>query len=715
MKSSTKLRAALQEAKSHLRDSIGEHTLNRSAVPQSETFPQQKNARSKLNTMLGRHTVETQPLSLFQRAGVPQRPTYDLISNRILGSDISEHRTFLDERSDYADHVASRLKILEEKLHTPSENLLEQDEDFSFIGMEHDGQPVWSHVLQEQRGQMTYPLRPAGQTEQPKIVVPHTSLSNAAPQWPKRLMWSNERSFKHWFVGQENFEATRRCEAVIDVPVNRINPLFISAESQSGCSLLLHATGQAMLRRGEGHVLALSASDAVSVDVLSSSWNDALHGAVALIVDDIHEFSEHEIWSHQLGVLLDQALNLGLQVIVGGRISPETMRPSRLKEVLRSASMCSLSSPSSATLMAFARWKSVAKKVFIADHHLAQIARMPPIGYRNVEQRLELLRLAFARGEVLLDHDDVSRILDPRDTSIEQGVEQRRVEDVASSIVGEVLDSVYSSIEPGGIDLHTKIQPWGEDDYSPPQWEQGSLASMQTKQFEQGVAETIAKVTPGKPSVLDVHEREKYLISHYDTMKRKDVERAVEILVDVDEHIDKTLNRGSLNSNAVDQLHELEEQMILLAKRAVDADIDSLIGIADELRHLEERLVALDPDAAPLPAFEEEEANPPRHSHLRKLGREKKTSSNEESTLDSFEPAGEWDIDADQVEMNELLSHSRKATRRITTQSQVPQNQDKPAVKQAQATTSTTSSQNAKTVVGLARLRPKTVLLGEEE
>ena len=38
--------------------------------------------------------------------------------------------------------------------------------------------------------------------------------------------------------------------------------------------------------------------------------------------------------------------------------------------------------------------------------------------------------------------------------------------------------------------------------------------------------------------------------------------------------------------------------MVVLAQRAVEADIDELITIADELRELEERLVELDPDRA---------------------------------------------------------------------------------------------------------------------
>ncbi len=51
----------------------------------------------------------------------------------------------------------------------------------------------------------------------PSPVVKRASI----PDWPARLTWSNERTFKQWFVAEENFDATRLCEAVVDAPGQR--------------------------------------------------------------------------------------------------------------------------------------------------------------------------------------------------------------------------------------------------------------------------------------------------------------------------------------------------------------------------------------------------------------------------------------------------------------------------------------------------------------
>ena len=681
MTTPTKLRSVLEEAKQHLRETIEEHQHDApSAKKASEPSPNDHEpARSKLNTLLGRQSVPKRNLSVFQSVGVPQRPTYDMIADRVLGPHLPQHRTFLDQGSAYADHVAERLRHLQERLQSSPVEAASNERSSAYVGVEDDGQPVWSHVLQMQRGQSIHPIQGNGSTTEVEALMPKQSVPHERPPWPASMTWSTQGTFKQWFVGDENFEATQLCEAAIDEPAVRFNPIFIESEPQAGCSLLLHATGQAWLRRSEGHVLHITAADVVSVDPLSSFWKDAIPGATALVVDDVHEFAHHETWRHQLGVLLDHALNLGVQVLVGGRMNVEAFPASRLKEVLRSSTPAYLGAPSAATLMAFARWRCGQKNLLLSDVHLAQLARMPPAGWRSVDRRLEQITLAFSRGEVLLDHDDVTRVLEPSRDASPDPLEHKRVEDVAATLVGEVLDSVYSSVEPGGIDLRASLEPWGEDDYEPPGWEDGVLASHETERFEQALSDTIDKVTPGRPSVLDVHEREQFLLRDHESMDVHDVERAVDVLVDLDQAIDERMavsDRASVS--ATSELNQLEEQMVVLAQRAMDADIETLITIADELRVLEERLVELDPDRAPLPAFEDD--TPVRHR--RPVTRRKTPKSTPvEDDLASYEPTGEWNIDGSDVRADELLEDEPSAPKKVR----------------------------------LARLERRTVLMGEEE
>ena len=194
--------------------------------------------------------------------------------------------------------------------------------------------------------------------------------------------------------------------------------------------------------------------------------------------------------------------------------------------------------------------------------------------------------------------------------------------------------------------------------------------------------------SPGRPTVLDVHEREKYLISNREPLDLEDVERAVDVLVDLDENIESRLLRTEQTGvEASIELNRLEEKMVMLGQRALEADIDELITIADELRSIEERLVELDPERGPLPPFE---ANTPAKTR-RKVGRRSapKRKKNQEqeaepvaaSSLDSYEPEGEWNVDDVGISADDLLSE-----------------EETPGVP-----------------VRLSRIHPRTVLVGEEE
>ena len=342
--------------------------------------------------------------------------------------------------------------------------------------------------------------------------------------------------------------------------------------------------------------------------------------------------------------------------------------------------MADLSAPRAPTLMAFGRWRCTQRNLLISDRHLAQLSRMEPSGWRSMEQRLERLTMALEQGEVLLDHDDVTALIDGARPTTEATEEQRRVDDLAAQLVGDALDTVYSSLDVGGVDLHSPLAPWPEDDYAPPAWSSEELGT-ESAAMEQRLLESIESVEPGRPSVLDVNEREKYIVRANDPLDRADLDRTVEMLVDLDASIDERMNLST--SAAVTsslELQQLEERMVVLAQRAVEADIEELITIADELRALEERLVELDPDREPLPPFEEATSSKPT-SKRRKPGRERApVKPDEDDALDAYEPEGEWNIDGTGIEATDLLAEEA-----------------------------------APRVVHLARLHPRTVLVGEEE
>ena len=166
------------------------------------------------------------------------------------------------------------------------------------------------------------------------------------------------------------------------------------------------------------------------------------------------------------------------------------------------------------------------------------------------------------------------------------------------------------------------------------------------------------------PSVLDLDERDAHLVARSGRIEERDYGTAAEILTDLDETIDRRL--GSFEAEFASrstQLERLENRMAQLAQHTSTASIEELIQIADDLRHLEEELVEIDPERGPLPPFEEDVIERKKRS----VGRRKKNKSKTEATkLDSFVPEGEWDVDAASVDMLDLLGPTAPSQRKIS-------------------------------------------------
>ena len=675
----TKLRMALEAAKTKLE---GRHLV--ADEPMSNEASPSPAPASKLNTLLGTAHVPPQRVSLFQRVGVTQRPTYDLLAERVLGADVAAYQP---KHSGYAEHVAARLRTLRGRWTMEAEE--SEEELTSMVGWEVDGRPVWRKVLDDRRGEAS--SISTGINDD--IVVFDEPLKamtlKRSAAWPSPLSRSNHRTFKQWYVGEENFSATQACEGVVDRPAGSLNPVLIQAEPHSGCSHLLHATGQALLRRQTGRVLRLSASDVVQRGTMEPMWEHAMADALALLVDDLHEFATDDVWAHHLGVMVDHALNLGVQVVLGGRASMDSMPPSRLKDVLRSSTIVHLRQPGFPTLLAYARWRSSSTNLLLHDVHLSRLVAHDGATWGTVDARLEQVALALNKGEVLMEDDDVLTLIERgtlgrADSTPGHGVEPASV--VAQRLVKDAVDHVFSDVDPGGIELLSSSVEMGDDDYAPPDWSADDFVGKEHAEVEERVRRTMERITPSMPSVLDVNERDRYLLQRDSHLRMDDVDRAVDMLVDLELSIDATLGGSDVHTvEANSELHALENAMVELAQRAAQADIEELITIADELRTIEERLVVLDPDRAPLPVFEEEvEADSTAKSPQKKqrFGRRKKPSQPPSpSELDEYTPDGEWNIQADDIEADALLEPGEPELN----------------------------------VVRLARIRPVERLMGEEE
>jgi len=672
-----RLDLAIQKAKNQLvQNGVGNLQFPQEKITQKEksTLP-----LSKMNRLLGKSTItDTRNSSILQRTGVAQRPTFDLIADANLGTGSRRHKPVInlqDDGMDFAGIAARRIKSLRETSLTYSEELaLKEEGDDEYVGIEIDARPVWLSILDEQRGRVTNTLpdelAPVGEDS----VFHHGRSLNVKAEWPKPLAIDTHRTFKQWFVCPENTNASRACESIVDSPGTLLNPLLIIGESGTGRSHLIHATSQGVVRRMEGLVFLISAVDLIGMETLPNNWQEALVGASLLAIDDAHLIADDVLLATQIGQMIDHAINLGVHVVLTSLDSPEEWPSSRLWDICRNSAQTHLQVPTATSLVMFTRRLAGSRNLMLDDGQMASIVTYNHIGWRSTIANFDKIALAIESGDNIIDGEDVIHALSETSmhtTEKQNEIVRQNVGDIATRLISNAVDTVYSDHDIGGIDLEREIPELGTDDYSPPQWNINEMAMEGEEMLEKYVHTSLEELTPEAPSVLSIHENEQHLVTRPNRIEEQDYGRAADILTHLDDMIDDKIRDTELDVfNNSELLVELEDKMLELAQKAGDADIEELIMIADELRHLEEKLVEIDPRREPLPPFEEDKKQRkiPKRSKgkskrkvTRRAPKRKKEVVEEdfEKSLDSFEPEGEWDIEADDVDMNDLLVDSK--------------------------------------------------------
>ena len=628
-----KLALALELAKQQLNKSGS--GIDRVSIPKNkDTQPPQ----SKMNRLLGKHNIQDQRQgTLLQRTGVVERPTFDVVADKVLGKESKRRRPALDLNSNgdsLADIAARRIRSLRQRTYEQIEQNPGDTED-GYVGMEVDGRPVWERILDEQRGRVTLALPPDLAPVDSDSPFHHDVTVPTEGAWPQRLRPEIRMSFKQWFTTNENYRATQAAEAIVDSPGGSLNPLIFIGPAETGRSHLLHATAQAVLRRQEGNVYLLSAAELSGLKQLPEGWQDTLVNARLLAIDDLHEYADHPELAHELGTMLDYALNMGVHILLSSHSEPEEWPTSRLWELTRNAASVHLSAPKPDSMVLYARDLAQKKGFIMNDSQLASIVLQDTIGWRATKANFDLVALALQSGREILDGDDVTALLSNQIEDVVDAlpIEREKVEDIATRLVTSAVDTVYSDTVHGGIELYSQLPEIGVDTYHPPEIDIQALADEAEARHADYLKVALEDTKPAAPSVLALHERDEYLVTRKGHIEERDYGRAADLLTELDEVFDNQINsfESDLRQSSM-QLAHIEAKLVNLTERTPEASMEELIKIADELRAMEGHLTEFEPEREPWPEMEEDEILNLR----RKVGRRKAKST--ETRLETPQP-----------------------------------------------------------------------------
>lgn len=529
-------------------------------------------ALSKLNRLRGVESVsDTRDGNLISRTRVKTRPVFDMVADDILGETAPWSPSIDLEEGDssLAQIAAKRINEMREKQVTEeiSDDLLGDS-----VGVLKDGRPIWAEVLDSQRGYSSnatdYGMR---------------DLS-FRPKWPPVQNMSEHNTWKSWHVVEENSRASMACEKVIAKPGITMNPLLILGESGCGKSHILSAATQAMIRRQDGNVHLLSATAMRGWESLPDGWEEAVAHANLIAIDDLH-LAEERI-ATEIGLMIDYALNLGVQVIATSRVDSNEWQARRLWEVMRSATSIWLRKPSASSLMTHLRREASGRALLLDDSMLAKIVKHGNGDWRSTDAAFEKVALGIESGEQIISSEDVSHILEDVPIAIteqERFAEREDLEDIASRVISQTLDHVYTGTDIGGVDLQTPLPTISDD------WEVPELTIQEKDDLHQLL--TSENLIPHVTTTLTIDEREEFLIQSEQEIRGLDNVRARETAASISNITDEMfeeMSREHLDKSK--QLAELESEMMRLSQISKDADVDQLIEIADRVGEIESLL-----------------------------------------------------------------------------------------------------------------------------
>ena len=529
-------------------------------------------ALSKLNRLRGVESVkDTRDGDLISRTRVKTRPVFDMVADDILGETAPWTPSIDLEEGDssLAQIAAKRINEMREKQVTEeiSEDLLGDS-----VGVLKDGRPIWAEVLDSQRGYSSnatdYGLR---------------DLS-FKPKWPPVQNMSEHNTWKSWHVVEENSRASMACEKVIAKPGITMNPLLILGESGCGKSHILSAATQAMIRRQDGNVHLLSATAMRGWESLPEGWEDAIAHANLIAIDDLH-LAEERI-ATEIGLMIDYALNLGVQVIATSRVDSNEWQARRLWEVMRSATSIWLRKPSASSLMTHLRREASGRALLLDDNMLAKIVKHGNGDWRSTDAAFEKVALGIESGEQIISSEDVTHILEDAPipmTEQERFAEREDLEEIASRVISQTLDHVYTGTDIGGVEIHSPLPTISDD------WEVPELTIQEKDELHQLL--TSENLIPHVTTTLTLDEREEFLVQSEQEIRGLDSVRARETAASISNITDEMfeeMSREHLDKS--NRLAELESEMVRLSQISKDADVDQLIEIADRVGEIESLL-----------------------------------------------------------------------------------------------------------------------------
>ena len=437
--------------------------------------------------------------------------------------------------------------------------------------------------------------------------------------WPPLLSTNIRKNMNNWYVVEENRQLTKTMESIIQRPGSHLNPIHIKGDTGVGKTHISLATCYEIQSiYGDESVRIIRSSTLIDNSKELPTMAQNINNLKIILIEDFEELKSNLSRMQSLSNWLIWNINNGIQIIItsNGTIDLDSLGGDT-KRLLESSITFNIDNYADTSKMRILRRIATERNVVLSDEHLSILI--------STKKNLPSLLSAFEKFVIAQKDGTLSANPEEAIASLD-GVQTLYNSMFSEDISKSVKDIALKTVESTEIkDFELNSDDFVVDINNLPE-----------------LNETISKTS-------EIFEQDDEIISNWnkDLNLPADKIEPVELLEELSEHgLERMVDVGVAFEKYNDILDNIESRIKHISKTLEDSDTETLLLLADEMSDLEYSLQDLKPlisslDSNPLSKVPESQIELPNLDKLKQL--------------DEYIPDNEWNIDSEDIEMDDLL------------------------------------------------------------
>ena len=473
--------------------------------------------------------------------------------------------------------------------------------------------PIWKVALED--------LNKSETQNTPELLFNNEEMVN----WPPILSTNFSKTMDNWHIVEENRQLTKTIEAIIERPGTHLNPIHIRGHNGVGKTHVSLATSY--------EIQSLYGDESVRI-IRSNTLADNSEGLPhmpqnitnlrMIVLEDFEELGQNQSRMQAISNWLIWNVNNGVQLIItsNGTIDTESIGGDT-KRLLDSSIIFNIENYANTSKMRILRRLAIERNVILSDEHLSIL----------ISSKNNLPSLLSSFEKFIIAQKDGTLPSNPEEAiaSLEG------VQTLYNTMFSEDIVGTAKNIASNTVDL---------TDYSKFELEHNDVDIKLNIEDFPGINDIRTKAK----KIID---EDSEIISRWNENLEIPIEKpdSEELLEELSEHgLDRMTDVGVAFEKYNDILSDIELRIKDISKTLESSDTETLLKLADEMSDLEYSLQELRPsfsslETVPLTNTPSENIELP---NLEKL-----------KQLDEYIPSNEWNINSEDVKMDDLLSKGK--------------------------------------------------------